>query len=125
MHSNLSAVDKNAPPGFNTSGSIHNPIFPISTEFDPVNFLKTFIPNLIGLAFVIGVIVFLFMLILGAIQWISSGGDKQALEGARGRISNALIGIVILLATFAIIKLIETFFGISILALDIGGLIIQ
>jgi hypothetical protein len=37
------------------------------------------------------------------------------LEGARGTITSALIGLVILFAAFAIIKLIQTFFGISIL----------
>jgi hypothetical protein len=91
----------------------------------PAWFFQTFIPMFITLGFIIGVIVFFFVLIIGAIQWISSGGDKQALEGARGKISNALIGLVILFATFAIIKLIETFFGFSILTLDIGGLIIK
>jgi len=65
------------------------------------------------------------MLITGAIQWISSGGDKQALESARNKISNALVGIVILFAVFAIINLIETFFGINIMTLDMGALVIQ
>lgn len=91
----------------------------------PAWFFQTLIPKLITIGFVIGVVVFFFMLIVGAIQWISSGGDKQGLEAARGRITSALIGIVILFSIFAIIKLIEIFFGISILTLDIGKLIIQ
>lgn len=90
-----------------------------------VLFLQTLIPNLIGLAFVVGVVIFFFMLVIGAIQWISSGGDKGAVEAARGRITQALIGIVVLFSVFAIIKLIEGFFGINILTLDIGPLIIK
>lgn len=85
-------------------------------------FFSTIIPNAIKLIFIVGSAVFLFMLIAGAIQWISSGGDKQALEGARSRITNALVGIIILFSSYAIIKLIEHFFGISILTLDIGSL---
>jgi hypothetical protein len=85
-------------------------------------FLSKGIPAAVGLAFVIGALVFFFMLVLGAIQWISSGGDKQALEGARGRITSALVGLVLLFAALAIIKFIEAFFNINILTLDIGPL---
>ncbi|QQG41886.1 MAG: hypothetical protein HYV90_01075 [Candidatus Woesebacteria bacterium] len=91
----------------------------------PTAFLSTFIPNFIGLVFVIGVLVFFFMLIWGAVQWISSGGDKQGLEAARGRITSAVIGIVILLGAFAVINVVETFFGLNILTIDIGPLVIQ
>jgi len=87
-------------------------------------YFQKFIPSLIGLAFVIGTILFVFMIIVGAIQWIASGGDKAALEGARGRITNAIVGIVILFSVFAIIKIIEKFFGIDILTIDFGSLII-
>jgi len=90
-----------------------------------VSFFQKFVPAVVTFAFIIGSLIFLFIFITGAIQWISSGGDKQALEGARGKITNALVGLVILFATFAVIKLIETFFGIPILTLDIGGLVIQ
>ncbi len=88
-------------------------------------FIGKLLPNLVGLGFVIGVILFFFYLLFGAIQWIVSGGDKAAIEGARGKVVNAVVGLVILFSIFAIIKLIETFFGVSILALDIGILKIQ
>ncbi|MBL7036901.1 hypothetical protein ISR94_03660, partial [Candidatus Microgenomates bacterium] len=48
-----------------------------------------------------------------------------AIEGARGRITSALVGVVILFSTFALIKIVETFFGIDILTIDIGPLVIQ
>lgn len=90
-----------------------------------VAFFQKLLPAAITLCLVVGVIIFFFMLIMGAIQWISSGGDKQGLESAKGKLTNALIGIVILFSVFAVAKLIETFFGISILTLDIGSLIIK
>ena len=65
------------------------------------------------------------MLLWGAISWILSGGDKAGLESAKGRITNAIVGFVLLIGTFAIVKLIETFFGIDILSIDIGPLVIQ
>lgn len=91
----------------------------------PTAFLSTFLPNFIGLGFIIGALVFFFMIVWGAIQWISSGGDKQSLEAARGRITSAIVGIIILFASFAIISVIEKFFGINILTIDIGPLVIQ
>ncbi len=90
-----------------------------------INFFKLLIPRLVTVVLIIGSLIFFFTLITGAIQWMSSGGDKQALETARGKITQALIGIVILFVSFAIVKLIEHFFGISILTLDIGSLVIQ
>jgi TRAP-type C4-dicarboxylate transport system permease small subunit len=107
---------------------ITNPILPSPTVGSSgnagVTFLQKAIPAAIELGFVVGVVVFFFILIIGGIQWISSGGDKQAIETARGRVSNALIGIVILFAVFAIIQLISIFFNIKIFQLTlptVGG----
>ncbi len=90
-----------------------------------LEFFQDLVPNLVGLAFVVGALVFFFIMIIGAIQWITSGGDKTALEGARGKITNALVGIVILFALFALLKVLEDFFGINILTLDISPLKIE
>ena len=106
------------------SQSITNPILGNIKDYSGVTFFRLFLPRLLTLGFIIGAVIFFFILIIGAIQWISSGGDKQALEGAKGKISNAVIGLVILFAVFAIIKVAENFFGISILTLDIGSLAI-
>jgi hypothetical protein len=89
------------------------------------SFFSNLLPRAVALLFVAGALIFFFMFIWGGIQWISSGGDKQGLESARGRITNAIIGLVILFAALAIIKFIESFFGVSILTLDIRPLIIQ
>ena len=90
-----------------------------------IGFFQSFIPSLVGIAFVIGSLIFFFVIIMGAIQWMTSGGDKAGLEGARGKIINAIVGFVILLALFAFLKIIEDFFGLNILTLDIGPLQIK
>ena len=69
------------------------------------------------LAFVLS---FIFLLI-GGIRWITSGGDEKAVAGARGMITAALIGLVIVLVAYALIRLVETFFNVSILT---GGVCI-
>ena len=88
-------------------------------------FFAAFLPKLIGLTLLGGTLVFFFVFLMGAIAWITSGGDKQALEGARSKITNGIIGLVILFVAFAVVGLVETFFDINILTIDIGPLIIQ
>lgn len=88
-------------------------------------FFQSLIPSAVGLAFVIGTLVFLFVMLIGAIQWITSGGDKAAIENARGKIVNAIVGIILLFAVFALLRVIQTFFHINILTLDIVGLSIK
>ena len=103
-----------------------NPILPENLRTkDSETFFTQLFPSLVGLIFVIGSLAFFFMILFGAIQWILSGGDKGAVEAARGRITNALIGIVVLFGSFAIINLIEIFFGLNILTIDIGPLKIR
>lgn len=89
------------------------------------SFISLLIPKLITMLLVAGVIIFFFIFIWGGIQWITAGGDKNAVGDARGRLSNALVGLLIMFSAFAVIMLIETFFGITLLTLDIGALVIQ
>jgi hypothetical protein len=104
--------------------AITNPVVTTNAT-SGLSFFQQLIPNIITLAFVIGTIIFFFMLIMGAIQWMSSGGDKAALEAARGRITSALIGLVLLFSALAIVSLIEAFFHIDILSIDITNLFIK
>ncbi len=102
-------------------------INPITSDLgsDGVTFFQNFVPKLITLALIIGVVIFFFTLVMGAIKWITSGGDKQAVEAARGKITSALVGLIILFASFAVLELLEHFFNIDLLALDISKLFIR
>lgn len=113
-------------PGGYTPGDIVNPSLNLGLQrMSGVDFFAKFVPNLIGLGLTIGIVVFFFVMMIGAIQWITSGGDKAGLEAARGKLANALIGIIILLSLFAILKVLEDFLGVNILTLDIGPLKIE
>ena len=93
---------------------IRNPILPLNLQLlSGAQFFGRLLPALINVGLVIGAVVFFFMLLLGAVQWISSGGDKGAVEAARGKITNALIGLVVLFSLYAIITLVGRFFGVN------------
>ena len=74
---------------------------------------------LIQLALVIAAIVFFFVLVIGGIRWIVSGGDKAQTETARNQITAALVGLVIVFSAWAIIKLIGSFFGVGLSSLQL------
>ncbi len=84
------------------------------------------IPGIITFAvtavLVVAGLIFFFMLIIGGIKWILSGGDKANTEAARNQITAALIGLVIVFAAWAIITLLSNIFGISILQLNLPGI---
>jgi len=68
----------------------------------------------IQLALIIAAILTFAFLIWGGIEWIASGGNKEKYEAARGRITAALVGLAIVAAAWALMKLIEHFFGVSV-----------
>lgn len=55
-------------------------------------------------------LVFLY-LIWGGIEWITSGGDKGKTESARNKITSAVIGLIVLAASYAILQLVLRFLG--------------
>ncbi len=83
--------------------------------------LSDFLSNLITLALTIGLILVFVMLIWGAFDWIMSGGDKDSVGKARGRIINALIGLAVMAVAFALAKLGSQIAGLDITSLKIPG----
>jgi hypothetical protein len=79
--------------------------------------------SILMIAYFAAGVFFIFQLVVGGIAWTSSGGDPKALDAARGRITNAIIGLVIVVSAFAITLLITTILGINIFIE--GGVIIN
>ena len=64
--------------------------------------------TILTLVIVVAALLTLFYLIMGAISWITSGGDKGKVEEARNKITAAVIGLLILAAVWAIFQLVFT-----------------
>ena len=72
------------------------------------------ISRVISLAFIVaGILTFAF-LVMGGIEWLTSGGDKGKTEQARNRITAAVVGLAIVAASWALMKLIAYFFGVDV-----------
>ncbi|HCS79202.1 TPA: hypothetical protein DIV55_05700 [Patescibacteria group bacterium] len=72
------------------------------------------ISALVGLFLVGGTITTFLFLLLGGFRWITSSGDKQKLQTAQDQITNAIIGLIIMTAAWAIMMLVGQFTGIGI-----------
>lgn len=66
---------------------------------------------------IIGIAAALIFLIWGAIKWITSGGDKEKLAGARSTILHAIIGFIIVLLSVVIVQFIGGLLGVKLLNL--------
>lgn len=90
---------------------------PKSAEFSRLGDITfpDIIKGLVAMALVVAAIVFFFILVIGGIRWILSGGDKAQTENARNQITAALVGLVIVFSAWAIVQLIQAFFGVTIL----------
>lgn len=69
--------------------------------------------HLVKPAFNIAAIAVTFYLIIGAFKYITSGGDKQALEKARAMITHAIIGFLLLMLMFLILQYIPEAIGLE------------
>ncbi len=74
------------------------------------NFGTMFSSMLNVVMLVAALLVFAYM-IWGGIEWITSGGDKSKAESARNKLTAAIIGLVIVAASYAVVTLVVQFLG--------------
>lgn len=89
----------------------------------PFDNLGEVVSGLLNIAYVAAGIFFLIQVVIGGISWINAGGDPKNLESARGRITNAVIGLVIVVAAFAITLIFTTLLGVNIFTGDVVDII--
>lgn len=75
--------------------------------------ISLFFNNLISLIYVVGLVIFVAMFLWGALEWLLSGGNKDSVGNAQRRLTHAIVGLVLLALSFAIIRLIGLFTGFT------------
>lgn len=83
---------------------------------NPEAFIASLIRNGIQLLLIVGFIIFFLWTMFAGFRFITSGGDPKNTSAAWGQIYWGLIGIMVVLGSFAIIKLVETFFKVTIIS---------
>ena len=60
----------------------------------------------------LGALAVIVFFLMGAFEWITAGSDSKKTETARSRMTNAVIGLVILVSSFTILSFVsKIFFG--------------
>jgi hypothetical protein len=80
----------------------------------PFTNLGQLLSNALILLFFFAAILAFIFIVIGGIQWITAGGDKVAAQAARDRITAAVVGLLIVVAAFAITLIITTVLGVNI-----------
>lgn len=72
-------------------------------------FISTLLPYIFGAA---GVALLIF-LIIGGLQMMLSQGDPKTMQSAQSKITNALIGFVIIVIAFFVVQLVKQLLGLG------------
>jgi len=89
------------------------PILSELQRFSPATNIGAFTSNIIGFMFIIAALAAFVYFVLGGLQWIVAGSDKDKVESAKNRITNAIIGLGIVAVSWAIFLLLNHFFGLN------------
>jgi Na+/serine symporter len=87
----------------------------ISQDQGGIAVVAKIVGNALTILLIAAVILTLVYLLLGGVAWIHSGGDKQKLSQARSRLTYAIIGLVVALASFFILNVIGFIFKVNLL----------
>lgn len=80
---------------------------PVETSLTPI------LADIINGVVLIAALAFLLYLLLGAIQWVTSGGDKGKVEQAQQKITQSLIGLGVAVFAYTLYLFVINYFGIA------------
>jgi len=85
---------------------------PIGKKYDDVGqIISTILPYIL----VVAGIILLFMLIIGGIGLMTSGGNPDKTKAGYGRITHALIGFLIIFIAYFVAQLVQVVLGVKFL----------
>lgn len=100
--------------------SINNVIVSTMPNLNPA-FWPGASPNLLGIIsvflpylYVIAGLLLLFYLILGGFHMMTAANDEKGLAEARGKITNALVGFLLLFISYWLVQIMEFVLGVQI-----------
>lgn len=80
---------------------------------DGLTGIATIVSSIIGVMTLAGGIWFLLQILIGGFSWINAGGDKAKLQTSKDTLTNAFVGLIVVVAGWAILALAGTFFGVD------------
>lgn len=87
--------------------------------------IASIVSTIIGIITICAGIYFMFQFLISGFGWITASGDKNRLQMAQNRMTYATIGMVIVVATYAIMSIVGTIAGLDLLLSNPGELLRQ
>ena len=75
--------------------------------------LEPIFANIISTVLSLAGVALFIMLLVGGFGFLFSGGDPKKLEQARGTLGNAIMGLVVIVAAYLILRIIGAFTGVT------------
>ncbi len=90
---------------------------------EPAQFkdLEVVFANILNVALVLAGLVLFVMLMLGGINYLTSGGDPEKAKKAQGTLTWAIVGFILLIASWFILRFLSQFTGIDLTKFEIPG----
>ncbi|KKU88047.1 hypothetical protein A3A64_04645 [Candidatus Gottesmanbacteria bacterium RIFCSPLOWO2_01_FULL_48_11] len=76
--------------------------------------LEPLFQNIISAAISLAGIALFIMLLIAGFNFLFAGGDQKKLEAAKGTLTNAIIGLVVIVAAYLILRTIGVFTGVDV-----------
>lgn len=86
----------------------------IADDVATIGSLSILFKNIVQAVVAFSGVVLFVMLLVGGFTFLFSGGDQKKLEAAKGTISSAIIGLVVLVSAYIIYTLIKMFTGVDV-----------
>lgn len=74
--------------------------------------LTLVISNTLAIITIIAGLTFIYYFMVGAINWITAGGEAQKAQAARATIMNALVGLMITVIAYPVILIVSRLLGL-------------
>ena len=81
----------------------------------PENMLGKFISSMITTLTIVGSLAFVIYFTLGALKWITSGGDKTKVGEAQSEMTQGAIGLIAMVTSYFLIGIVGKVLGLNIL----------
>ncbi|PKM91167.1 hypothetical protein CVU82_03910 [Candidatus Falkowbacteria bacterium HGW-Falkowbacteria-1] len=79
-----------------------------SSDTDELTLAKT-IGSVVNTVLSLLGVVFMILIIIGGYRWMTAGGNEESVKSAQGRIKNAVIGLIIVISSYALWMIIEKY----------------
>lgn len=78
--------------------------------------LAKFIANMINTIYIIAGLAFFIYLSIGGLKYLTASGDPKQVQEATKQLTNAIVGLIIVVASYGIVSVLGNILGINIFA---------